>query len=213
LSARLCGGKGGFGSQLRAAGGRMSSRKNRNPNQNPNASNRNLDGRRLRTVDEAKRLAEYLATKPEMDQREKDEKRKRWEAVVEAADKREEEIKAGRSGHGQGRLDADYMDGKEAAEEKTREAVMKAMRESAMEVERTGSESSAEAEGDSEDEAEASSGSSQEVGASSRPPAAKAFFGWDEDEDDESESESEDGNEPTNNGTPVYEGKGKAKAV
>ncbi|KAI7546843.1 hypothetical protein KC317_g15297, partial [Hortaea werneckii] len=215
LSARLCGGKGGFGSQLRAAGGRMSSRKNRNPNQNPNASNRNLDGRRLRTVDEAKRLAEYLATKPEMDQREKDEKRKRWEAVVEAADKREEEIKAGRSGHGQGRLDADYMDGKEAAEEKTREAVMKAMRESAMEVERTGSESSAEAggDGDSEDEAEASSGSSQEAGASSRPPVGKAFFGWDEDEDDESESESEGENGQADSAPPVYEGKGKAKAV
>merc|ERR1719487_1959529 len=183
----------------------MSSRKNRNPNQNPNASNRNLDGRRLRTVDEAKRLAEYLATKLEMDQREKDEKRKRWEAVVEAADKREEEIKAGRSGHGQGRLDADYMDGKEAAEEKTREAVMKAMRESAMEVERTGSESSAEVEGDAEE----SSGSSQEAGASSRPPAAKAFFGWDEDEDNESESESEEENEQANSAPPAYEGKGK----
>merc|ERR1719487_2208294 len=192
----------------------MSSRKNRNPNQNPNASNRNLDGRRLRTVDEAKRLAEYLATKLEMDQREKDEKRKRWEAVVEAADKREDEIKAGRSGHGQGRLDADYMDGKEAAEEKTREAVMKAMRESAMEVERTGSESSAEAggDGDSEDEAEASSGSSQEAGASSRPPVGKAFFGWDEDEDDESESASEGENGQADSAPPVYEGKGKAKA-
>ncbi|AEO71386.1 uncharacterized protein THITE_127862, partial [Thermothielavioides terrestris NRRL 8126] len=48
LSAALCGGKGGFGSQLRAAGGRMSKRKKGSGN----AASRNLDGRRLRTVTE-----------------------------------------------------------------------------------------------------------------------------------------------------------------
>ena len=77
LSARLLGGKGGFGSQLRAAGGRMSSQKTSN-----NDSCRDLNGRRLSTIKEAKRcvarrtlstaaysrhrrLAEYLESEPE----------------------------------------------------------------------------------------------------------------------------------------------------
>ena len=51
LTPRLRGGKGGFGSQLRAAGGRMSSQKTSN-----NDSCRDLSGRRLSTIKEAKRL-------------------------------------------------------------------------------------------------------------------------------------------------------------
>ena len=50
LCVRMRGGKGGFGSQLRAAGGRMSSGKNTN-----NDSCRDLNGRRLRTIQEANR--------------------------------------------------------------------------------------------------------------------------------------------------------------
>lgn len=50
LVPRLLGGKGGFGSQLRAAGGRMSSQKTSN-----NDSCRDLSGRRLSTIKEAKR--------------------------------------------------------------------------------------------------------------------------------------------------------------
>jgi len=72
LSFPTCGGKGGFGSQLRAQGGRMSSRKKKNQGET-NGSSRNLDGRRLRTVTEAKALAEYLVVKPEMDKKEKEE--------------------------------------------------------------------------------------------------------------------------------------------
>ena len=49
---RLRGGKGGFGSQLRAAGGRMSSQKTSN-----NDSCRDLSGRRLSTIKTAKRYA------------------------------------------------------------------------------------------------------------------------------------------------------------
>jgi hypothetical protein len=80
LAPRLVGGKGGFGSQLRAAGGRMSSQKTNN-----NDSCRDLSGRRLSTIKEAKkcvccldvasayiicwpgngRLAEYLEAEPE----------------------------------------------------------------------------------------------------------------------------------------------------
>jgi hypothetical protein len=50
LTPRLRGGKGGFGSQLRAAGGRMSSQKTSN-----NDSCRDLSGRRLSTIKEAKK--------------------------------------------------------------------------------------------------------------------------------------------------------------
>ncbi|CAK4033908.1 Hypothetical predicted protein [Lecanosticta acicola] len=213
LSRRLCGGKGGFGSQLRAAGGRMSSRKNRQ-NQNVNGSNRNLDGRRLRTVDEAKRLAEYLAIKPEMEKKEREEKKKRWEAVVEAAEKREAEIKSGEVGANRGRLNAEYVESKELAEEKTREAVLKAMREGMLE-ERTGSESSLDAEAEDEsgdDGGEESSGSSEDTKGKSS--ASRSFFGWDEDEDDESDEEEEDAPAPAvPTEAPVYEGKGKARAT
>jgi hypothetical protein len=52
LAPRVRGGKGGFGSQLRAAGGRMSSQKTSN-----NDSCRDLSGRRLSTLKEAKQCA------------------------------------------------------------------------------------------------------------------------------------------------------------
>ena len=50
LAPSVLGGKGGFGSQLRAAGGRMSSQRTSN-----NDSCRDLSGRRLSTVKEAKK--------------------------------------------------------------------------------------------------------------------------------------------------------------
>lgn len=59
LVPRMRGGKGGFGSQLRAAGGRMSSQKTNN-----NDSCRDLSGRRLSTIKEAKKLAEHLEQEP-----------------------------------------------------------------------------------------------------------------------------------------------------
>lgn len=209
LSRRLCGGKGGFGSQLRAAGGRMSSRKNRNSNVNPNGSNRNLDGRRLRTVDEAKKLAEYLAIKPEMEKKEREERKKRWQEVVESAERREEEIRSGKSGANNGRLDAEWVEGKEAAEEKTREAVLKAMRED--NLEKTGSESSVDAEDDDSEEepGNMSSGSSNNAQAeSSNTAGGRSFFGWDDDEDEDSGGDDEI---PSQEPIEYYEGKGKAK--
>ena len=118
----LGGGKGGFGSQLRAAGGRMSSRRKKNQGEN-NSSNRNLDGRRLRTVAEAKALAEYLAVKPDMERKEKEARRKRWEEVVELAEKREEEIKNG----SKSRIDGRWVEDKDDAGERAREAVVAAM--------------------------------------------------------------------------------------
>lgn len=122
LSTELCGGKGGFGSQLRAAGGRMSSRRKKNQGDS-NSSNRNLDGRRLRTVAEAKALAEYLALKPDMEKKEKEARRNRWEKVVELAEKKEAEARI----DSKGRVDVQWVADKEEAEEKTREAVLTAL--------------------------------------------------------------------------------------
>ncbi|CDZ96584.1 Uncharacterized conserved protein [Phaffia rhodozyma] len=55
VRARLRGGKGGFGAMLRATGGKMSSKKASN-----NDSCRDLSGRRLSTIKEAKKMAELL---------------------------------------------------------------------------------------------------------------------------------------------------------
>ncbi|BGP20643.1 hypothetical protein JCM10213_007179 [Rhodosporidiobolus nylandii] len=60
LGVRLPGGKGGFASQLRAQGGRMSSNKAQNTD-----SCRGLDGRRLSTMKEAQKLAALLASEPD----------------------------------------------------------------------------------------------------------------------------------------------------
>ncbi|KAF5622555.1 hypothetical protein F52700_10527 [Fusarium sp. NRRL 52700] len=122
LAVPLCGGKGGFGSQLRAAGGRMSSRKKKS--QEDHGSSRNLDGRRLRTVNEAKALAEYLAIKPEMEKKEKEKRRERWEQIVQMSEQKEAEIKSG----SKSRLDGQWVEDKEESSERTREAVLAAMK-------------------------------------------------------------------------------------
>jgi hypothetical protein len=57
LGVRMLGGKGGFGSQLRAAGGRMSTGKATNVD-----SCRDLSGRRLGTIKEAQRYVILIAT-------------------------------------------------------------------------------------------------------------------------------------------------------
>ncbi|KAG0646387.1 Silencing defective 2 [Hyphodiscus hymeniophilus] len=221
LSLPLCGGKGGFGSQLRAAGGRMSSKRKRNQGED-NASSRNLDGRRLRTVTEAKALAEYLAIKPEMAKKEKEERRKRWEQVVELADRREQELKSG----ARGKVDGKWVEDKEEAGERTREAVLAAMKAGGYKDNLLATDSS------SEDE---------EMGTSSKgttPPSdkeaakpkeqARKFSGFDEDDEfmssDEDEGDDKLGGiaeeeepaeevvkEPTP--PPAPRGKGKAKVT
>jgi hypothetical protein len=130
LHAALLGGKGGFGSQLRAAGGRMSKRKKGGAAalEEEQGSSRNLDGRRLRTVTEAKALAEYLAIKPEMERKEKERRRKRWEEIVEMAERRQDEIKYGSRKVG---LDGKWVEDKEEVGERTREAVRLVMSQGA----------------------------------------------------------------------------------
>lgn len=191
LSLPLCGGKGGFGSQLRAAGGRMSSKRKRNQG-DENSSNRNLDGRRLRTVAEAKALAEYLAFKPEMEKKEKEARRKRWEQVVELAEKREEEIKSG----SKGRVDGKWVEDKDEAGERTREAVTTAMRSGNYHDVLSISPGAS-----SEDGSLASSLRHEDVNLDTteskapslfRPSAPRSFFGFDEEEDMSSDGDDGD---------------------
>lgn len=226
LALPMCGGKGGFGSQLRAAGGRMSSKRKRNQGED-NGSSRNLDGRRLRTVNEAKALAEYLAIKPEMAKKEKEERRKRWEQVVELAERREEEIKSGNKG----KVDGKWVEDKEEANERTREAVLAAMKSGDYKDNLLGkSYGSGSGASGSEDEVKAGI-SSKDTTPPSEPeakPKAKTFFGFDDDDEfmssdedeedekdavaeemEEDEPEEEVVKEPT---PPPVPAKGKAKA-
>jgi len=167
----------------------MSSRKKKQGE--ANGSSRNLDGRRLRTVAEAKTLAEYLAIKPEMEQREKDERRKKWEDIVESTERKQEELlHAG----GKARLDGKWLEDKEEAENKTKEAIEKMLL----------------AQSGSSDDDEADSGP---TASTSKPTQPRAMFGWD-DEDDEFMSDSEDDDDVSEEDVkPVFEGKGKAKAA
>lgn len=181
----------------------MSSR--RKKNQEGNSSNRNLDGRRLRTINEAKALAEYLALKPEMEKRDKEARRKRWEQVVELAERREHEIRNG----SKGRVDGKWVEEKEEAGERTREAVYAAMKSGDYQDNLMASPGGSSG-GASNQESEGSEGSGEEVAGSNHqkritasasksieaPP--RSYFGFDEedefmsDEEDEDEEENEE---------------------
>lgn len=218
LTVPLLGGKGGFGSQLRAAGGRMSSKRKRNRAED-NGSNRNLDGRRLRTVNEAKALAEYLAVKPEMERKEKEERRRRWEAIVELAERRQEEL---RNGGGKSRLDGKWMEDKEEMGEKTREAVLSAMKDGMwkdnLRDELVGGSSTSVSEASSSRESTSASESSEEENeeknlsgssaSSSKPVAPRRYIGFDEDDGFMSDEEEEEVDQEPDE----TEGKGKERA-
>lgn len=204
----------------------MSSRRKGNQEEN-NGSNRNLDGRRIRTVKEAKALAEYLALKPDMDKKAKEARKKRWEAVVEAAERREAEI---RNGEGKGKVDGVWMEDKEEVGEKAREAVLRAMKEGNWKDNLAGAEvlggsstsasnssedsrsSASPSDGsDMEDVAETSTSATAQRGPAKPAAPLRRYFGFDEEDDDElmSDEEDEDVDEP--DGKEV-EGKGKGKA-
>lgn len=179
-----------------------------------NGSSRNLDGRRLRTVTEAKNLAEYLTIKPEMEKKEKEERRKRWEQVVEAAERKQEEIKSGGGVKGKGKIDGQWVEDKEEMAERAREAVAKAMQRGnwtdnmSGTVEVGGSSSSASAGSASASNA-ASEDSEEEVAAAAKTKAAapRQFFGWDDDDEFMSDSDEEADQEDSSS-----KGKGKAPA-
>lgn len=190
----------------------MSSKRKRNQG-DTNGSSRNLDGRRLRTVNEAKALAEYLAVKPEMDKKEKEERQRRWQAVVDLAIKRQDEIK---NGNGKGKVDGQWMEDKEEMNEKAREAVLQAMKDGAWtdnlrDAVIGGSSTSASEENSDEDDVSSedrendTNGESNSVAAGpSAPPKAapRKFIGFDDDDEFMSDSEDED----------MHIGKGKARA-
>ncbi|KAJ5779705.1 hypothetical protein N7457_007425 [Penicillium paradoxum] len=201
LTVPLRGGKGGFGSQLRAAGGRMSSKRKRNQGDN-NGSSRNLDGRRLRTVNEAKALAEYLAVKPEMDKKEKEERQRRWQAVVDMAEKRQDELK---NGTGNQKVDGQWMEDRDEMSEKAREAVLQAMKDGAWtdnlrDAILGGSSTSASDEGSEEDASSSEDEETEEIGQSSKVVAGpsvpqksvpRKFIGFDDDDEFMSDSDAE----------------------
>ncbi|GAW15766.1 hypothetical protein ANO14919_051860 [Xylariales sp. No.14919] len=200
LSLPLCGGKGGFGSQLRAAGGRMSSKKKRNQG-DENGSSRNLDGRRLRTVNEAKALAEYLAIKPDMEQKEKEKRRERWQQIVDAAEEKEYEIKH----NTKGRISGKWVEDKEEVGERMQEAVLAAMKAGNYKDNLLGSshgststedaEDSTSGDEDAGEESSKSKSPSPKTKATTKKPPTRAFLGFDEDDEFMSSSdEDEDDN-------------------
>lgn len=175
----------------------MSSRRKKNQGDS-NSSNRNLDGRRLRTITEAKALAEYLALKPEMEKKEREARRKRWEQVVQLAEKREHDIRNG----SKGRVDGKWVEDKEEAEERTREAVSLAMRmgeyQDNLKMGGSGSSSGGSRnlnEGSDDDESEHMRRRSHVAVFSSKQldPPSRSYLGFDEDDEfmsDEGDDES-----------------------
>lgn len=91
LCYRMRGGKGGFGSMLRAQGGKMRKKKGNGNNNKPdddieNDSFRTLDGRRMKSVRRAKELAKYLEREPEMQKKVNEKKRAKLQSIISAAE-------------------------------------------------------------------------------------------------------------------------------
>ena len=184
--------------------------KRRKKDGNENGSSRNLDGRRLRTINEAKALAEYLAIKPDMDKKAKDERRKRWADVVESSERRADEIR-NQGRNGKGRVSEQWLEDKEEAAARTREAVLRAMKVGEL-TEGEDEEDSEEMEEDSEEmeedgieevnEIKAEAGTS---GSGSRQPKKQLYVGFD-DEDDEFMSDDSENESTSDSKTSVEEG-------
>lgn len=187
----------------------MSSRKKRGQQEN-NDSCRNLDGRRMRTVKEAKALAAYLEIKPDMERQEREKRRERAMKIIEAAERKED-------GNGKRFEDVKWLEETEEERERTREAVLRAMKEGFTDRTFTGEGDGGSSGSGSDEEGEGSEGSGKKV-------VAPRFSGWD-DEDDEfmsSDEEDEDaeGEEEDQGMADIqeedegeeFEGKGKGKA-
>lgn len=208
LHVPCLGGKGGFGSQLRAQGGRMASRKKRDgPVVN---SNRNLEGRRMRTVDEAKALAEYLSAKPEIERREKEERIRKLQGIIHDCQQKRERNN-GLLDMDDGEDDADWERKKEEADRKIQESIRNFAKKSSA-AQTPGDDSNEPQESRVNDRAAGSSGESKEGSEESdesdeaivntaspfykKPPPQKPVKVWGWDEDDSSSSSDEDDAEP-----------------
>jgi len=227
LAVPLKGGKGGFGSQLRAAGGRMSSKKKRG--EEDNGSSRNLDGRRLRTINEAKSLAQYLVVKPEMDQQQKKERLKRLEELVESTERKKEEILGGKNR----RVDGKWLDDKKRVIDGLRESIL--AKADADKQKKATQDTSPEPSTQPVASASASSSSSSSGSSKAQTTKPVQVYGWDDgddeflsdsssdevDDEDTDATEESQGEEPkakpesaedTVTATAIKKGKGKARA-
>lgn len=81
---RLLGGKGGFGSQLRAQGSKMSSKK-RSGNYE---ACRDLAGRRIRTQTQAQKIADYLLALPELERQKREAVKDKMIETIDKAERR-----------------------------------------------------------------------------------------------------------------------------
>ncbi|KNE63584.1 hypothetical protein AMAG_08690 [Allomyces macrogynus ATCC 38327] len=176
---RLCGGKGGFGSMLRAQGGRMSSKKTTNYD-----SCRDLSGRRLKTVKDAKLMTEAL------------------EKIAEKEAEREARI-AKKIEQGLNPPQTRKRRFDDATYDREHKQLVGSIRDAASQVfknpkrQRTASESD---ESDSEEQASSSSSSSSSSPSASAPASssnqqrnrALALSYWDEALSSDSESEGEE---------------------
>ena len=139
---------------------------------------------------EAKALAEYLSIKPDMEKKEKEKRRQRWEQIVEAAEKKQEEIRYGK----RGQLDGRWVEDKEEAGERTRDAVAAAMKAGNYKDNLLGTSQGSSstgatgAEGSAEDEQSAEASGSEATTPPSEPEQTgkgkqRSFFGFDEDDE------------------------------
>jgi len=191
----------------------MSSRKKSQENSD---SCRNLDGRRMRTVKEAKALAALLEVKPEMEKREREARMKRWRDIVEAAERREE------GGDKKRFDDVEWLEGLEEGKERTREAVLASLKAAGIVEKESSGESSGGEEGAGEGSKDAvrravenATKTTPIVGAG----VEKKFAGWDDGDDEFMSSdeemediEEEEEGEESEEDEEVGKGKGKAKA-
>ena len=189
----------------------MSSRKKSQENSD---SCRNLDGRRMRTVKEAKALAAWLEVKPEMDRKEREVRMQRWRDIIDAAERKEE-------GKGERFQDTEWLEGLEEGKERTREAVLRSLKEIGLvEEEESSGESSDSGDAEAEGSGAAAKRAVAEMSAKEQKPVQeRKFAGWD-DEDDEFMSDSDDDmapikeeNEDENEDEEMFQVKGKGKAV
>ena len=200
-------------------------KKRRKQDGEDNGSSRNLDGRRLRTVTEAKALAEYLAIKPDMEKKVKEERRKRWAEVVAVAEKREEEIKA-QGRNGKGRVSEGWLEDKDEAAERTREAVRRVMKKGGYTdqgvekdvVDGEGSSSGGDDTTDGDDDDDDVSPVSMSAGGAGVKIGMKRFAGFDDEEDEFMSDESQDESNTSVEEAEAEEetqskGKGKARAT
>lgn len=165
LNGCLCGGKGGFGSMLKAQGTKMSRKKNKNTKEYTD-SLRNLDGVRLKTIRQAKELHAHLESAPSREKEAVEKKKAKLKAIIEGSQK----VKPAKFS------DEQYLEQREQLVNDVREAVG---RSTSAQISPSSSTQSAGSAGSSRSSSLASSSSSKH---SAKKPKAMGFFSEEEDE-------------------------------